>query len=227
MKAIVLLSGGIDSTTTLAIAIEAGLECIALTFDYGQSHGHETQCAEAIARRYEIEHRVIVLDRFAAGASSLTGGVSVPRHDALEPGIPSTYVPARNTIFLAYALAYAEVYVARSIWIGANVLDYSGYPDCRPEFIEAFQRVATLGTRAGVEGSGIEIKAPLLAMSKADIITRGRQLGIDYSMTLTCYQPCIIVSGWAHRGCGVCDACHIRRSAFTTLGLIDPIEYER
>jgi 7-cyano-7-deazaguanine synthase len=222
--AVVLLSGGLDSATTLAIARSEGFACHALSFRYGQRHGQELNGAQAVARHLEaVSHRIVDIDLGAFGGSALTADVPVPkdRSRAARAGeIPVTYVPARNTIFLSYALACAEVLEATDIFLGVNAVDYSGYPDCRPEFIEAFQGMANLATRAGVEGHHTTIHAPLLALSKAEIISRGLELGVDFGMTLSCYDP-------AEDGtsCGRCDACHLRLEGFRQLGRADPIRY--
>ncbi len=220
MAAVVLVSGGLDSATVLAIAGEHGSRCHALSFDYGQRHRLELDAARRVAEALgAAEHRVIGLPIREFGGSALTDDhIAVPE----EPGhgIPVTYVPARNTIFLACALGYAEVIGSRDIYIGVNAVDYSGYPDCRPEFIAAFERLANLATRNGVEGAGIRIHAPLLALSKAEIISRGVALGVDYSMTISCYQP-----DPEGRACGRCDSCRLRRAGFEQAGIADPTRY--
>ena len=221
----VLLSGGLDSATVLAIAREAGYEPYALTFRYGQRHEVELRSAERVAERLGVARHVFAsIDLRLFGGSALTGDLEVPKHrtpDAMGEGIPVTYVPARNTIFLSYALAWAEVLGARDIFIGVNALDYSGYPDCRPEYIEAFERMANLATRAGVEGGEpLRIRAPLLHLTKAEIIRRGVALGVDYSLTSTCYDPA--PDGDA---CGACDACQLRLKGFAEAGLSDPAPY--
>ena len=218
-SAIVLLSGGLDSATCLLLAQEEGLEVRALSFDYGQRHAIELERARAIAARYGArEHRVVRLDFPGAGASALTDpALSVPRHDLGRNAIPVTYVPARNTLFLAHALAWGEITGARDIFIGANALDYSGYPDCRPEFLEAFERMANLGTKAGVEGRAFRIRAPLLRMTKAQIVKRAAELGLDFALTTSCYEP-----GPAAEPCGACDACLLREKGFREAGLVDP-----
>ena len=214
-----LLSGGLDSATTLAQAKADGLECLALSIRYGQRHGYEIECAKRVARALGAEqHRIIDLDLSSFGGSSLFPGKPVPPStDAAREGIPSTYVPARNTVFLSLALAWAEASEAAAIYIGVNALDYSGYPDCRPEYLRAFQTMADLATRRGVEGNPIEIRAPLLLLTKAEIIERGRELGVDYALTISCYDP-----GPEGRVCGRCDACGIRERGFQELGLADP-----
>jgi len=226
--AVVLLSGGLDSTTVLAIAKSEGFSVHALTFRYGQRHSVEVQAAKAIARRAGVaRHHIVDIDLTMFGGSALTADIPVPKDRDLAPGstgakeIPITYVPARNTIFLSYALALAEVVEASNIFIGVNALDYSGYPDCRPEYIEAFERMANLATRAGVEGrTRLVIRTPLIALSKAAIITLGRSLGVDYSATTSCYDP-----GADGEACGRCDACQLRLKGFDEAGLEDPITY--
>lgn len=216
-----LLSGGLDSATTLGIARSEGFETCALSFDYGQRHAVEIESARRVAKALGAARHVVTrIDLRAFGGSALTDDIAVPkdRNEAEMGGdIPVTYVPARNTILLAYALGWAEVLEARDIFIGVNALDYSGYPDCRPEFIAAFERVANLGTRAGVEGSRFTVHTPLIALSKSQIIARGLELGVDYGMTVSCYDP-------APDGtpCGRCDSCQIRRKGFQSLGMVDP-----
>jgi 7-cyano-7-deazaguanine synthase len=224
--AVVLLSGGLDSTTCLAIARDQGFETYALTFRYGQRHEGEIQAAKRVADRMAVaQHVVVDIDLRLFGGSALTSDIAVPKGRALEEmgeGIPITYVPARNTIFLSFALAWAEVLGASDIFIGVNALDYSGYPDCRPEYIEAYQRMANLATRAGVEGTQrLTIHTPLIALSKGQIIREGLQLGVDYGMTLTCYDPS--PEGLA---CGSCDACLLRQKGFAENGLKDPAGYQ-
>ena len=223
--AIVLLSGGMDSATGLAIAAAEGFQPHALSFRYGQRHVVELEAARRVALALgAASHRVVDVDLRAFGGSALTADLPVPKDrpaGEIGHGIPPTYVPARNTLFLAYALAWAEVLPARDIFIGVNALDYSGYPDCRPEFLEAFERMANLATRIGVEDGGLRIHAPLLRLSKAEIITRGRELGVDYGLTRTCYDP--DADGAA---CGRCDACALRLRAFAQLGLTDPAPYQ-
>ena len=219
-RAVVLLSGGLDSATVLALAREQGLECYALSVAYGQRHQVELTSAAAIARTVGArEHRVMRVDLANIGGSALTdNSIAVPTTPGT--GIPVTYVPARNTIMLSLALAWAEVLDSREIHVGVNAIDYSGYPDCRPEFIAAFERLARLATRAGVEGRGIDIRAPLIQMSKAQIVREGARLGVDYSLTVSCYQP-------DPRGlaCGLCDSCKLRREGFVSAGLSDPTRY--
>jgi 7-cyano-7-deazaguanine synthase len=224
-RAVVLLSGGLDSATTLAEAKAAGFEPYALTVRYGQRHLVEIEAARKVARAIGVARHVeIDIDLRAFGGSALTSDLDVPKDrsdDAIAQGIPVTYVPARNTVFLALSLAWAETVGAFDIWIGVNCLDYSGYPDCRPEFLRSFEGLANLATRAGVEQRGaFRIHAPLLTLTKEQIIERGLALGLDYSLTHSCYDP--TAKGLA---CGRCDACHIRRSAFDRLGLTDPIGY--
>ena len=218
--AIVLLSGGLDSATTLAWARDQGFDCVALSFDYGQRHAAELAAAARVAAQLGArDHRTVTLDLAAFGGSALTDpAIAVPT--APSAGIPVTYVPARNTVFLAYALAWAEVLPARDLFIGVNAVDYSGYPDCRPAFIEAFEQLASLSTRAGVEGEHFRIHAPLIHWSKAEIIRQGIALGVDYGLTVSCYQA--DVTGAA---CGVCDACRLRAAGFTEAGVADPTRY--
>jgi 7-cyano-7-deazaguanine synthase len=220
--AIVLLSGGLDSATTLAVARDEGFACHALTFDYGQRHRFELEAARRIADSLgAVEHRMIDIDLRAFGGSALTDDIDVPKDHppgAIGEGIPITYVPARNTIFLSFALACAEVLEAREIFIGANAIDYSGYPDCRPAFIEAFERMANLATRMGVQGRHTTIHTPLINLSKAQIIQRGLRLGVDYGLTHSCYDP-----GEDGRPCGHCDSCLLRASGFREAGEADPL----
>lgn len=220
--AVVLLSGGLDSATVLAIAREAGCACHALSLDYGQRHSAELGAAARVAQNLgAVEHRVIRLGLGDIGGSALTdGSIAVP--EAPGDGIPVTYVPARNTVMLALALAWSEVLGARDIFIGVNAVDYSGYPDCRPEFIEAFERVANLATKAGVEGAHLSIHAPLQHLSKGQIIRRGLELGVDYGETVSCYQ-----ADADGRACGRCDACRLRRQGFVQAGVADPTRYAR
>src|SRR5450755_3549295 len=222
--AIVLLSGGIDSATALAMTRALGRRCHALSFRYGQRHAIELEAAARVARALGASrHDVMTLDLRAIGGSALTADIAVPKgrdEAAIGSGIPVTYVPARNTIFLAYAIGLAEVRDASEIVVGVNVLDSSGYPDCRPEWLAAMQEVARLGTRAGVEGRPIALRAPLIEMSKAQIIAAGARLGLDYGLTHSCYDPA--ASGAA---CGACDACQLRRRGFETAGVVDPTVY--
>ena len=222
-KAVILLSGGLDSATCLAIAKSQGYECYTLGFDYGQRHNAELGAAIRVAQAMsDHEHKVIRLNLDAIGGSALTDdSIQVPTGDQTQgEDIPVTYVPARNTVFLSIALGYAEVVGANHLFIGANAVDYSGYPDCRPEFIEAFERLANVATKAGVEGQGIRIHAPLMKMSKAEISKTGTQLGVDYSLTITCYQ-----ADEQGRACGECEACQLRRDGFQQAGLVDPTKY--
>lgn len=220
-KAVVLLSGGLDSATTLALAHSQGYACYALSFDYGQRHRAELDAASEIARDAGVvEHRVLRLDLGQFGGSALTDTrIAVPTTPVA--GIPVTYVPARNTVFLSFALGWAEVLGARHIFIGVNAVDYSGYPDCRPEFIQAFQTLANLATRAGVEGETIRIHTPLIDLSKADIIRAGVRLGVDYGKTISCYQ-----ADATGRACGVCDSCRLRAAGFRAAGIADPTRYQ-
>jgi 7-cyano-7-deazaguanine synthase len=219
-RAVVLVSGGLDSATVLALAAASGARCHALTFDYGQRHRVELEAARRVARQLgAADHRVVRLDIGWMGGSALTDTrIAVPQEST--PGIPVTYVPARNTIFLSIALGWAEVLDARDIYIGANAVDYSGYPDCRPEFIRAFENLANLATRAGVEGQGFQVHAPLMHMHKQEIIHTGARLGVDYALTLSCYEP--DASG---RACGRCDACRLRTRGFAEAGIADPTHY--
>jgi 7-cyano-7-deazaguanine synthase len=224
-KAVILLSGGLDSATTLAIAKSRGFQCFALTFSYGQRHKVEIRSAKRVANALgAIKHRIIVLDLRSIGGSALTTRrITVPkdRTNIGKGGIPVTYVPARNTIFLSYALAWAEVFGAFDIFIGVNSADYSGYPDCRPDFIAAFQILANLATAAAVEGKGkFKIHTPIINMTKSQIIKTGTKLGVDYSLTHSCYDP-----DKNGRACGRCDSCILRLKGFANAGLIDPIEY--
>jgi 7-cyano-7-deazaguanine synthase len=222
---VVLLSGGLDSTTTLAIATADGFEAYALSFRYGQRHDHELRAAERVARALGArEHRVVDIDLRAFGGSALTGDLPLPqREDAADigDGIPVTYVPARNTIFLSFALAWAEVLGCDHIFLGVTAVDYSGYPDCRPEYVRAYQQMANLATRAAVEGGRrLLVHAPLISLSKAQIIRRGLELGVDYGLTSSCYDPS--PDGAA---CGRCDACLLRRKGFAEAGAVDPVPY--
>lgn len=224
-RAVVLLSGGMDSATCLAIARAEGFVCHAISFDYKQRHVCELRAARAVAAALgAVEHKIVAVDLRALGGSALTDSIDVPKDRPAEPGvgeIPITYVPARNTIFLSYALAWSEVLNAWDIYIGANAVDYSGYPDCRPEYIAAFEHMANLATRAAVEGRGkLTVRTPLMSLTKAQIIRRGLELGVDYGLTHSCYDP--TPEG---RACGHCDACRIRRRGFQQAGVADPIEY--
>ena len=219
-RAVVLLSGGLDSATVLAIAREQGFECFALSMDYGQRHLSELAAAKRVAQSQGVtEHRVMPMALDAFGGSALTDrSIRVP--EEMSDGIPVTYVPARNTIFLALALGWAEVLGARDIFVGVNAVDYSGYPDCRPEFITAFEKLANLATKAGVEGDGFRIRAPLIQLTKAEIIRRGDRLGVDYALTTSCYQ-----ADDAGAACGRCDSCRLRAQGFAEAGITDPTRY--
>ncbi len=223
-KAVLLLSGGLDSTTLLALAQSEGHAVHALSFSYGQRHSAELAAARKIAERYKVvQHIITNIDLRSFGGSALTSSIDVPKGEEVgRAGIPVTYVPARNTIFLSFALAWAEVIGAPDIYIGVNALDYSGYPDCRPEFIAAFEKMANLGTRAGVDGDGtpICIRTPLIGMTKREIIQLGLNLGVDYSMTTSCYDPDV-----AGNACGSCDACQLRLRGFAETGTRDPASY--
>ena len=225
-RAVILLSGGIDSSTTLAIAIVEGYEVYALSFDYGQRHQVETQAARRVATSLGAKkHRIAKIDLRVFGASALTDDIDVPKkrpETEIANGIPVTYVPARNIIFLSYALAWAEVIEASDIFLGVNSIDYSGYPDCRPEFIEAFENMANLGTKAGVEGRRFQIHTPLIKLSKAEVTRKGIELGVDLSLTHSCYDP--TPDGLA---CGECDSCLLRLKGFREAGLKDPIRYAK
>jgi 7-cyano-7-deazaguanine synthase len=219
--AVVLLSGGLDSATVLAMAVAAGWRCHALSIDYGQRHRAELDAAAKVARALgAVEHRVVALDLGIFGGSALTDrSIAVPSEPS--QGIPVTYVPARNTIFLSLALAYAEVTRSEAIFTGANAVDYSGYPDCRPEYLEAFGRMANLATKRAAEGFPIAIEAPIVRMTKADIVQQGRALGVDFSMTVSCYN-----ADAEGRACGRCDACRFRREGFAAAGVADPTRYQ-
>ena len=224
-NAVVLLSGGLDSATTFALARSQGFRIHALSFDYGQRHRVELQCAQQLAHRMQaVQHVILPIDLRRFGGSALTSDVAVPKDRPIEEmsqGIPVTYVPARNTIFLSFALAWAEVLAANDIFIGVNALDYSGYPDCRPEYIEAFQKMANLATKAGVEGrQSLTIHTPLIRITKADIIRQGLALGVDFTLTTSCYDP--TADGAA---CGRCDACLLRLKGFSEAGIADPRSY--
>ena len=219
--AVVLLSGGLDSATCLAIAGSQGFSCHCLSFDYGQRHRAELRAAERVARALgAAEHRILGLDLAQFGESALTDPrIAVPT-EGVQPGIPVTYVPARNTIMLALALAWAEVLGSRDIFVGVNAVDYSGYPDCRPDYIAAFETMANLATRAGVEGARLTVHTPLIELSKADIIRKGVELGVDYALTVSCYRA--DADGHA---CGVCDSCRLRAEGFAAAGFADPTRY--
>ncbi len=223
-RAVCLVSGGLDSAVTLALARRDGFEAHALSFAYGQRHAVEVEAARRVAKSLAAaQHKLVTIDLRAFGGSALTDEIAVPKHDdvtEMGDGIPVTYVPARNTIFLSYALAWAEVLEARDIYLGVNALDYSGYPDCRPAYIEAFERMANLATKAGVEGGAIRIHAPLIALTKAEIIRLGHTLGVDFALTTSCYDP-----DAEGRACGHCDSCLLRLRAFREVGVTDPIQY--
>ncbi|WP_303901410.1 7-cyano-7-deazaguanine synthase QueC [Thiohalomonas denitrificans] len=220
-KAVALVSGGLDSATSLAMARDRGFECYALSFDYGQRHRIELEASRRVAESLGVrEHRVFTLDLRQFGGSALTDdSIDVPQGPS--EGIPATYVPARNTIFLSLALGWAEVLGALDLFIGVNAVDYSGYPDCRPEFIDAFEKTANLATKAGVEGQHFSIHAPLIHMTKAQIIATGHRLGVDYGLTLSCYDP-----DSSGRACGVCDSCRLRAAGFREAGVPDPTPYK-
>ena len=223
MKAVVLVSGGLDSTTCLAMAREQGFDLYALTFNYGQRHDHELNSAKMVVDLFNIEdHSIIDIDLSQFGGSALTDEIDVPKNrDSSDlADIPVTYVPARNTVFLSLALAWAEVLGSFDIFIGVNALDYSGYPDCRPEYISSFEKTANLATKAGVSGSSFKIHTPLIDMTKSEIIKTGMDLGVDYSLTSSCYDP-------DHKGnpCGLCDACYLRLKGFKEAGITDPLNY--
>jgi 7-cyano-7-deazaguanine synthase len=218
--AVVLLSGGLDSSTALAVARDGGFACHALSVDYGQRHAVELDAARRVAGALgAVEHRAVRIGLEAVGGSALTDpAIAVPERP--QPGIPATYVPARNTVLLALALGWAEVLAARDIFIGVNAVDYSGYPDCRPEFIRAFEQLAALATKAGVEGARFRVHAPLIRMTKAEIIRTGVRLGVDYGLTVSCYQ-----ADGQGRACGVCDSCRLRAQGFRDAGVSDPTPY--
>ncbi|KRP18268.1 MAG: 7-cyano-7-deazaguanine synthase QueC [Porticoccaceae bacterium] len=220
-KAVILVSGGLDSTTVTAMAMKQGYDCYTLSFDYGQRHRSELEAAQRVSELMTVhQHKVVKLDLGSIGGSALTdSAIAVPEEETA--GIPVTYVPARNTVFLSIALGWAEVLGADDIFIGVNAVDFSGYPDCRPEYIEAFERMANLATRAGVEGNRLTIHAPLIAMTKAEIIHTGLALGVDYSATVSCYQA--DTSGAA---CGKCESCRLRRQGFNQAGVKDPTRYQ-
>lgn len=220
-KAVILLSGGLDSATIVAMAKAQGFACYTMSFDYGQRHRAELQAAERVARQLGVvEHKVIGLDLNGIGGSALTDpDIAVP--ETPSEGIPVTYVPARNTVFLSLALGWAEVLGARHLFIGVNAVDYSGYPDCRPEFVEAFERLANLATKAGVEGDSFKIEAPLQFLSKAQIVQAGSQLGVDYGLTVSCYQ-----ADDEGKACGRCGSCRLRAEGFKAAGISDPTRYQ-
>jgi len=218
-KAVILVSGGMDSAVTMAIAKEQGFECYALSVSYGQRHGAELDAANELAKSQgAAAHKTVVVDLRSIGGSALTSDIAVP--ESASEGIPITYVPARNTIMLSIALGWAEVLGANDIFCGINAVDYSGYPDCRPEFLAAFQNLANLATKAGVEGAGLRLHAPLIAMSKSDIAKEGIRLGVDFSRTVSCYQ-----ADDQGRACGRCDACRLRAAGFDEAGIADPTRY--
>lgn len=220
--AVVLLSGGLDSATTLAIARAQGHDCHCLSIDYGQRHRSELDAAARVAQALgAVAHKVVRIDLGAVGGSALTDPAIPVPVSGVQPGIPVTYVPARNTIMLALALAEAEVTGAADIWFGANAVDYSGYPDCRPEYMRAFENLANLATKAAVEGRRLQLHTPIIELSKAEIIRRGTALGVDYSLTVSCYQ-----ADAAGRACGVCDSCRLRRAGFEGAGIADPTLYK-
>lgn len=221
-NAVILLSGGLDSATILAVARSEGFACHCLSFDYGQRNRHELAASKRVAQHgHALTHRIIAVSLRDIGGSALTDdAIPVPKNGAAD-NIPDTYVPARNTIFLSYGLALAEVVDASALFIGVNSVDYSGYPDCRPEFIDAFQNLANLATKQGVSGAPVQIRAPLQTLAKSDIIKLGKSLGVDYSMTLTCYDPV----GEEGLACGLCDSCRLRRQGFIDAAVADPTRY--
>jgi 7-cyano-7-deazaguanine synthase len=220
-KAVVLVSGGMDSAVTIALAREQGYQVHALSVAYGQRHSAELEASERVSHALgAIEHKTVQVDLRTIGGSALTADIDVPLDQVGEQGIPVTYVPARNTIMLSIALGWAEVLGSTDIWCGVNAVDYSGYPDCRPAFIESFEQLANVATKAGVEGAGIKIHAPLMRMSKADIAREGQRLGVDFSITVSCYQ-----ADAEGRACGHCDACRLRAQGFILAGLPDPTRY--
>jgi 7-cyano-7-deazaguanine synthase len=226
-KAVCLLSGGLDSATCLGVARREGFACYALSFDYGQRHRVELAAAARVARSFQTtEHKVAKIDLRVFGASALTADLTVPKHDSVDEiggGIPITYVPARNTIFLSFAMAWAEVLECSDVFIGVNAIDYSGYPDCRPEFIAAFEQMANLATKAGVEGrTRFRIHAPLAQLNKAAIVRLGAEVGVDFALTHSCYDP-----DEGGRACGQCDSCLLRRKGFSEAGIPDPLPYLR
>ena len=219
-NAVVLLSGGLDSATALAVAQDKGYECYALSVNYGQRHSAELDAAQAVCDHFGVkEHKIIPLDLRAIGGSALTADIDVP--EERESGVPITYVPARNTIMLSLALGWAEVLGSQDIFMGVNAVDYSGYPDCRPEFIQAFEKLANLATVAGVEGATFTVHSPLIDLTKSEIIQLGHSLGVDYGMTVSCYQ-----ADEKGRACGLCDSCHYRAEGFSKIGLKDPTSYQ-
>ena len=222
-QSVVLVSGGLDSATTLALCINQGFEPHTLSFNYGQRHNLEVAAANRVANALGVrDHRIIQIDLRVFGGSALTDEIAVPKNQSKKVGIPITYVPARNTIFLSYALAWCEVLGATDVFIGVNAIDYSGYPDCRPEFIAAFEKLANLATKAGVGGAKFKIHAPLIALSKSEIIKKGAALGLDFSLTHSCYDPTTDLLA-----CGECDSCLIRLEGFEQAGMKDPVTYAR
>jgi 7-cyano-7-deazaguanine synthase len=220
-RAVILVSGGMDSAVTLALAREQGYACHALSVSYGQRHTSELAAAQRVALALgALEHKTVVVDLRSIGGSALTADIDVPQHVDGEIGIPVTYVPARNTIMLSIALGWAEVLGAKDLWCGVNAVDYSGYPDCRPAFVEAFEQLANVATRAGVEGAGLRVHAPLMRMTKADIVREGLRLGIDFAATVSCYR-----ADADGRACGECDACFLRAQGFRDAGVADPTRY--
>lgn len=220
-RAVVLSSGGLDSTTVLAMAKAEGYQCYTLSFDYGQRHRSELYAADRVSEAMAVvEHKTVSLDLRSIGGSALTDSdIDVPEHETT--GIPVTYVPARNTVFLSIALGWAEVIDAEAIFIGVNAVDYSGYPDCRPDYLDAYAKMAALATKTGIEGNPIQLKAPLLSMSKADIIKEGKKLGVDYALTVSCYQ-----ASDSGEACGRCDSCRLRSEGFRDAGVADPTRYK-
>ena len=221
-KAVILLSGGLDSATVLAMAKDQGFACYALSFDYGQRHSAELNAAKNVAARAGVEeHRIVSIDLSQFGGSALTDkAIDIPDANTSVESIPITYVPARNTVFLSLALAWSEVLEACDIFVGVNAVDYSGYPDCRPAFINAYEHMANLATRAGVEQLRLTVHAPLIDLTKAEIVQQGPALGVDYSLTVSCYQ-----AGYTGAACGVCDSCYLRREGFANAGIPDPTRY--
>ena len=221
-KAVILLSGGLDSATVLAMAKDQGFACYAVSFDYGQRHSAELNAAKNVAARAGVdEHRIVSIDLSQFGGSALTDeAIDVPEANTSLESIPITYVPARNTVFLSLALAWSEVLEARNIFVGVNAVDYSGYPDCRPAFIKAYEHMANLATRAGIEQQRFTVHAPLIDMTKAEIVQQGTALGVDYSLTVSCYQ-----ADGTGAACGVCDSCYLRREGFANAGIPDPTRY--
>ena len=223
-KAVILLSGGLDSATVLAMAKAQGFACYAVSFDYGQRHSAELNAAKNVAARAGVdEHRIVSIDLSQFGGSALTDeAIDVPEANTSVESIPITYVPARNTVFLSLALAWSEVLEARNIFVGVNAVDYSGYPDCRPAFIKAYEHMANLATRAGIEQQRFTVHAPLIDMTKAEIVQQGTALGVDYSLTVSCYQ-----AEDTGAACGVCDSCYLRREGFADAGILDPTRYAK